>query len=622
MRRLSVVFVGLLAACQASQEPTVSSGRPMRIEGLAPVPTSSLAVAYRLQVPAPATHYVHIQASFPARGRETITVMMPVWTPGSYLVREFARHVDRLTAENESGGSLVIQKVRKNRWRVHLGGAKQAVLRYRVYCNEPSVRTNSVDEDFLVLAGAATFLADTEALDAPHELILDIADVYVGVAADMPEAKSGVWLARNYDHLVDAPIIAGDLRRLPFDVQGVPHELIHVGGAAQWPDERSQTDVARLAKEVVDFWRDVPYGRYLFLNVINETRGGLEHKGSTLMMTKRFQASTEAGYRSWLGLVSHEFFHAWNGKRLRPQALGPFDYENEVYTEALWFVEGLTSYYDDLLMFRAGLMSQKQYLAALSKQIKRLEGTPGRLEQPLSRASYDAWIEYYRHDESSKNTTISYYTKGSVVGFVLDMEIRHATGGTKSLDDVMRAAYLSYSKGRGYSDAELLDVFEEVGGKKVRELVRVLTTTTIPINYDRALKWAGLRFKKAKDPDMKATARSRAEKLREQTWLGVETKDRGGRLVIERVVAESPAEKAGLQFEDEIVALDGVRIQSGLADRLKLYSPKDKVDVLVARRKSMRTQSVVLGTKPLLQFDLQVDPEANQRAKKHRGEWL
>lgn len=615
-------LASLVVACQPTKAPRASAPEPSTIAGLAPVPTSSAAVAYRLSVPAPATHYAHIQAVFPARGRETITVMMPVWTPGSYLVREYARHIDRLSAEDPAGRPLPMEKVRKNRWRVQLKGADRAILRYRVYANEPSVRTNSIDEDFFVLAGAATFLADTEALAAPHELTLDIGKVYADVAADMPVDGAGVRRARNYDHLVDAPIVAGDLRRLPFKVEGVPHELIHLGAAEHWPDKRTQTDVARLTEEIVSFWGEIPYERYLFFNVINETRGGLEHKGSTLMMSKRFQTRTEAGYRSWLGLVSHEFFHTWNGKRLRPHALGPFDYENEVYTESLWFVEGLTSYYDDLLMHRAGLMNQKQYFKALSKQIGRLEGTPGRLEQPLSRASYDAWIEYYRHDESSKNTTVSYYTKGSVVGFVLDMEIRKATGGTKSLDDVMKAAYRGYSMERGYSRTELLDVFEQVAGKKIRQRVEVLTTTTEPIDYKRALHWAGLRFKSPAAPDKEATAIERAETLRKKTWLGVETEDRSGRLVIKRVVSGSPAEQGGLQFGDEIVALDGVRINADLPKRLKLYSAQDKVSVLIARRKSMQTRTVVLGTAPKSQFELQIDPDASALADKHRRDWL
>lgn len=623
MRRLLLLAAAALFGCpEATKAPAPA---PVAADAASPAPvhSSSVAVTYRVSVPAPSTHYVWVQASLPARGRDAITVMMPVWTPGSYLVREFARHVDRISATAPDGRRLPLEKVKKNRWRIELGGASQAILRYRLYCREASVRTNYVDDAHLVLNGAATFITDTEALGAPHEVELALEGRFGDVAVSLPKGEGGRRVAADYDALVDAPIVAGALRRLPFEVQGVPHELVQLGGEGLWPDARAARDVARVTETLARFWGVVPYDRYLFLNVIGLGGGGLEHKGSTLMMPRRFDARTQDGYRGWLGLVAHEHFHTWNGKRLRPSGLGPFDYEREVYTRGLWVVEGLTSYYDDLIVRRAGLADEAAYLKALSKQIARLEQTPGRLEMPLAQASYDAWIEFYRPDASSRNTTVSYYNKGAVVGFVLDMAIRRATGGGESLDDVMRAAYARYSGEAGYDSEALYALFESVGGAEVRALAERLAETTEEIDYGPALDWVGLRFApEPPAPKPEADEASRREALRKRAWLGVDVESRGGRVLITQVVTASPAEQGGLQVDDEIVALDGVRLDGALADRVRLYLPGDELEVLLARHGRMLERRVRLGARPRTKYTLQVDPRASTRAARHRGAWL
>lgn len=615
MRRAAGLLLVAAAACaEAPSNPKTPARPALRVA------SSSVAASYRLSVPAPSTHYVEVQASFPARGQQALTLMLPVWTPGSYKVREYARHVDQVQAQAPDGRRLAVRKVNKNRWRVQLDGAPQARLRYRVYANEPTVRTSYVDDAYLVLAGAATFLTDPSALDAPHVVELDL-EGYEDVAVALPRSEDGRLVAEDYDALVDAPIVAGALRRLPFEVEGVPHELVQLGGRGQWPDARAARDVAGLTRTLADFWGQVPYPRYLFLNVLGLGRGGLEHRGCTLMMRGAMAARTEAGYRRWLGLVAHEHFHTWNGKRLRPRVLGPFDYEREVYTHALWFVEGLTSYYDDLLVRRAGLSTEAQYLEALSGQIQRLEHTPGRLQMPLARASFEAWIEFYRRDESSENTTISYYNKGAVAGFVLDMAIRDATGGYRSLDHVMRRLYADFSGAEGYTTADLYAAFEAIGGEAVRELAVRLVETTEEVEYRGALAWVGLRFAPEAELPSAQDEAARREALRKRAWLGLESEGGGGRTVISRVVAGGPAEKAGLQAGDELIALDGYRVAGPLAERVQLYLPGDELGVLVARHGRMRTLRVQVGTQPR-RFRLQIDPRANHRARRHRADWL
>lgn len=623
MSRRLACLLALAAGCarpEAPPAPSASASPPP-----APVvATASTAVAYRISFPAPATHFVEVQATLPTRGRAELTLVMPVWTPGSYLVREYARHLERLAAFDPAGAPLAVRKVQKSRWVVATGGAPQVNLRYRIYARAQAVQQSYVDADYAVLVGAGTFLQDLDAPDAPYEVTVVRPDAYPDLAVALPWTPSGALMAADYDALVDAPLVLGPLRRRAFEVAGTPHELVTVGGDGVWPDDEAAAGAADVVRAARALWGPLDCPRYLFLNVVNGEGGGLEHRCSTLIMAQRFGARTPDALRAWLSLVAHEYFHANNGKRLRPEALGPFDYEREAYTHGLWFVEGFTSYYDDLLVRRAGRMSDEQYLETLSKQIERLEGTPGRLEQPLAMASFDAWIEFYRPDESSRNTTVSYYTKGAVVAFVLDAALRAATDGRRSLDDLMRLAHARYAGARGYDDAELLGLFEELGGPEVGALARRLVETTAPVPYDVALAYFGLRFRPDPDAvDPKASAEAQAAAERSRTWLGVYTQQRDGRLVISEVVVGGPAEQAGLQVDDELLALDGLRIPGAdLAARTKLYRPGDTVRVDLARRGRMRQLALTFGARPRAHYGLEVHPGAASLTAARRRAWL
>ncbi|HUH06074.1 MAG TPA: hypothetical protein VML75_28990, partial [Kofleriaceae bacterium] len=427
------------------------------------------AIEHTLGFAAPETHYIDVTTTVPTGGAETIELMLPVWTPGSYLVREYARHIEGLRAATLEGAPLAVEKSRKNRWRVTTAGAARIAVRYRLYARELTVRTNFVDRDLAVISGAATFLVPVGELALPHDIKLTDTEQWPQVGTALPAHPSGDarrFLAPDYDTLVDSPIVLGSGTSHDLEVEGVIHQLASFGGATVWDDQRAASDVTSLIRTQLEMWRIVPYPRYVFLNILENSGGGggLEHKASTLLLWSPWSTRKRSDYLRWLGLVSHELFHTWNGKRLRPIELGPFDYENEVHTESLWMVEGLTSYYDDLLVRRAGLSSHKEYLEALSSQIDSLESTPGREVQPLSLSSYDAWIKYYRGDENSVNSSISYYTKGAVVGFLLDAEIRKRSLGRRSLDDLMRQAYERYAGDQGYTSEQFRTLAEEVAG--------------------------------------------------------------------------------------------------------------------------------------------------------------
>ncbi|HUP38781.1 MAG TPA: PDZ domain-containing protein [Vicinamibacterales bacterium] len=606
----------------------MSSGPKPRAQGLKPILAVLLllwapqAVAqtpdpirYTVSFPAPHTHYLEVEASYPTEGRGFIDLMMAVWTPGSYLIREYERHVEALTAADLSRAPLAVEKTRKNRWRVTTNGARTVSVRYRVYAHEMTVRTNWVDEEFAMINGAPTFIT---LLESPsrraHVVRLDLPRTWAGSFSGMtPGPGVNTYVAADYDTLVDSPIVAGSPSVYEFPVRGKTHYLVNFRERGVWNGPQAARDLAKIAQTTAEFWGDAPFDRYYFFNVIGSTANGLEHKNSTLMNIPLEATQSREGYLEWLSLASHEYFHAWNVKRLRPVELGPFDYENEVYTKALWFVEGITDYYADLLLARAGVSTREEYLDALSKQIRALHTTPGRLEQSVESASYDAWIKYYRADENTPNTAISYYVKGAVIGFVLDAHIRHATNGAKSLHDVMRVMRERFSGEKGFSreDARAV-VAEVVGSAKARDartlMARVLETTA-ELDYTEVLEWFGLRMTPP------ATA--------PRAYLGIASRIDNGKTVVSGIRRGSPAAAAGMSLLDEIVAIDGEPLPAGqLASRLERLSPGANVTFTIARGGATRTMNIVLATDPGHGWQLSPAPAATRTQSQHLDAWL
>jgi predicted metalloprotease with PDZ domain len=562
-----------------------------------------------------------VEAILPSDGHAQIEVFMPVWTPGSYLVREYARNVEGISAKAGTGQSLVVTKRVKNRWTIQAEGASEVHLIYSIYCREMSVRTNWVEESFALLNGAPTFITLVGGLKRPHEVQLVLPAAWkttlTGLAA-APDGGPHRYIAPDYDTLVDSPIVAGNPVVHKFDVDGIPHYLVNQGEDSTWDGKRAAADVAKIVQHYRQMWGSLPYDKYVFLNLITESGGGLEHRNSVCMMTNRWATRTRRAYLGWLGLVSHEYFHVWNIKRLRPVELGPFDYDNENPTKSLWVAEGITDYYAPLALRRAGLSSQQEFLTGagengtggLSGVINTLQTTPGRLAQSAEQASFDAWIKLYRPDENSVNTTISYYTKGAVVGWLLDARIRKCTNGAKTLDDLMRRAFERYSGDRGYTPAQFKRAAEEVADAPLQEFFRHTVESVEELDYSEALDWFGLRFKQPASGAKKA-------------WLGADTKVDSGRLLISRIPRGTPAFSAGLNVDDEILAIGDYRVRAEqFAAHLENYHAGDKVSVLVARREKLTRINVVLGEEPPKIWQLEVRPDASNTQKQNLAAWL
>lgn len=570
-------------------------------------------IRYTLRFPAPHTHYVEVEAVYPTGGRPQIELFMAVWTPGSYLVREYERHVENLMARGPGGGPAAITKTRKNRWQLQTGGVRSVTVTYRVYGREMTVRNNWIESAFAMLNGAPTFISLIGGTARAHEVRIELPTGWKeSVTALTPGSGPHAYRADDFDTLVDSPIFLGNPVVRQFTVAGKRHVLALEGDPSFFDGDRAGADAQKIVKvagKVMGGKYDYPH--YYMLNLVSDAGGGLEHKNSFLTMSSRFATRTPRAYQDWLGLVAHEYFHNWNIKRLRPIELGPvFDYENEVHTKALWIAEGFTDYYAGVILKRAGLLTREEYLDELSNQIEAVQNTPGRLVTAVSMASYDTWIKQYRPDENTANTTVNYYPKGAVIAFLLDARIRRATNGAKSLDDAMQLAYQRYSGAKGYTLEQFYKTMSDTAGTSLQPFFATTAESTEELDYKESLDWFGLRFRPV-DTKIK------------RAWLGANARIDNARLVVTSVRRDTPAFAAGVNVDDEILAIDEVRVRpDGLAAHLEQYAAGQRINLLVGRRDRLTRLEVTLGVEPGRPWRLEVDPGASEAQKDRLIAWL
>jgi predicted metalloprotease with PDZ domain len=459
-------------------------------------------IIYTVSAPAPVTHIARVQARIPTGRRPTIELMMAVWSPGFYKVENYANRLDSLSARSVDGRVLAVDRVASNRWRVHTDGLPTVIVSYTLLCAQRSVTTNWIDDSLAVFNGPATFVTLADSARPPAEVHLELAPGWSASATSLlpsPDGNPNHYVAPDYDTLVDSPIIAGHLSIHTFAVDGIPHLLVDAGNVGSFDGARAAHDIEKFVRENRIFWGFLPYHKYVFLNVFRQGRGGLEHLNSTLLTTSADRLATPTAYFNWIAYVSHEYFHAYNVKRLRPVELGPFDYEHPPSTPSLWIAEGLTSYYGEMLATRGGDGTPADFLATLSGHIAAVQHSPGRLVETLSQSSLDVWGGGTSGVGRDQSRTIDYYEKGPVVGWLLDARIRHATADRRSLDDVMRLAYTRYSGAHGFTPAQFRQTADDVSGTKLEPLFHATLDSTEELSYQEALDWFGLRFGSSAD---------------------------------------------------------------------------------------------------------------------------
>ena len=480
---------------------------------------------------------------------------LPVWIPGSYMVREFSRHLSKLRAQ-QGTRECRVEQLDKCSWQVHSEGAQALTVVYEVYAFDTSVRTAFLDAHRGFFNGTGLCLRVDGREAEPHRLRLGKLPAGWQVATAMPPtARRHEYVCADYDELVDHPVEMGDFWRGEFRVRGVPHEFVVAGAWPGFDGERLLADARRICETQISFWHGrgkPPLQRYVFmLNAVDEGYGGLEHRASTALICARRQlprvgvAQAGDGYVTLLGLISHEYFHTWNVKRLKPRDFERIDFARENYTRLLWFFEGFTSYYDDLLLLRAGLIDAPRYLRLLAKTVSGVLATPGRRQQSVAESSFDAWIKYYRSDENTPNATISYYTKGALVALALDLSLRAA--GRGSLDDVMRGLW-ARSAGGSIDEADIAQALQQLAGRSMQPELDAWVHGTEDLPLQGLLQRAGVAWL-AENGDLAAELGLRVS---EGALSGIHVKS---------VLRGSVAERAGVSAGDELLAIDGWRLR-------------------------------------------------------------
>ena len=571
--------------------------------------SAQAAVHYRVQVLSHSAHLWQVTMTI-AEPASTQALRLPVWIPGSYLVREFSRHLQGLQC-SQSGRVVPLTQCDKAGWLAACDSAQPLEVRYQVYAFDNSVRTAYLSDVRGFFNATSLCLMAQNQTELPHVLELvrgrDMKGWQVATGLKpqgVDVAGFGSYLAADYDELADCPVEMGEFWSGDFTACGVSHRFVVAGALPSMDGERLLRDAQKICETQICFWHSngskpgkglakrVPFSRYVFmLHAVDESYGGLEHRNSTALIANRRDlprkgdAKTSEGYTTLLGLISHEYFHTWNVKRLRPAEFARYDYTQENYTELLWFFEGFTSYYDDLLLRRAGLIDDATYLKLLGKTINQVAQTPGRLVQSVAQASLDAWIKYYRPDENTPNLTVSYYTKGALVALCLDLKLR--AEGKTTLDAVMRALWARCAGGPMSQD-DLLFVLRHLSGRPWNGEIKSWVHSTRELPLKTLLIGQGLEVQ-----DEPAVMAQR---------LGVRTEEVGGAVKIKMVLSAGAAQAAGFMAGDEWL---GVSVAAGrgsasewrlskLDDLALLLGEQNRFSALVSRDKRLLRLPVVL----------------------------
>jgi predicted metalloprotease with PDZ domain len=570
-------------------------------------------LCYQVGMSMPESHLFEVTLQIEGWQASLLDLKFPVWTPGSYLVREYAKHLQDFSAWDENGRALKWCKKSKNYWQVETAEISAITVRYRIFANELTVRTNHLDATHGYFNGAALFfyVLGWEREPIEVKIVVPKSDWHVTTALPAVEGKVNRFVAADFDTLVDSPFEIGCHQVDEFEVLGKPHAWA-IWGEGNYQRDRLIEDTKKIVQVEADLFGGLPYDRYIFiLHTPTSGYGGLEHKDCCSLIYPRFGFRNSDKYNSFMQLVAHEFFHLWNIKRIRPKGLEKFDYEQENYTPCLWFCEGTTSYYDLLIPYRAKIYDVKTYLQEVSKEITRLQTTPGRKVQPASEASFDAWIKLYRRDANSDNSQISYYLKGAQVSFLLDLLIRERWENARSLDDVMRQMWQQFGVDEiGFTSAQLQQTIESVAGKDLADFLAKYVDGTDELPFNEYLEPFGLQLEENGEEEQPPS-------------IGFKVKREKGHELIKFVEVGSPAQIAGIDPGDELLAIDGIRVTAEqLNERLKDYETGNTIRVTVFHQDELKTLPVTLAPpRPNSYKIVAVDRPSEVQQKNFAG-WL
>lgn len=596
-------------------------------------------VHYRIIPSQPEAHLFKVELHIAKPDPAGQVLSLPAWIPGSYMIRDFAKNIITIEAHDSNGQRVPLEKCDKQTWRC-ASCDTALTLRYTVYAWDLSVRSAHLDSTHGYFNGTSVFLRVHGQDDMPCsvEIAPPDGEQYANwrIATTLPSQAAQPWsfghfLAADYDELIDHPVEMGDFTLIEFEAAGIPHAMT-LTGRHYADSERLARDLKKICEYHIDLFSEAPFERYLFQTmVVCNGYGGLEHRSSTSLMCNREDLplagdeTISEGYRNFLGLCSHEYFHSWNVKRIKPDVFLPYDLSQESHTPLLWAFEGFTAYYDDISLVRCGLIPAEGYLELLGQTITRVIRGNGRTKQSLSESSFDTWTKFYKQDENAPNAIVSYYTKGSLVALALDLTLR-SSHGERSLDDVMRALWQRYGKpyNRGISPAEMEALLNEVAGKDLTALLKPALYGTDDLPLGQLLQQMGveLKWRRATSNSDKGGTAGKESALTPLA-LGVRygNDSLGAKLL--NVFDGGAAQQAGLSAGDILIAVDGLRAtQENIEKLLNYHRQRGAVTVHAFRRDELMQFEVPIRPAPEDTCYLTLNENTGKDNRARRNAWL
>jgi predicted metalloprotease with PDZ domain len=571
-------------------------------------------ITYELGMSKPSTHLFEVNISFEnlPEAENSIDLILPAWRPGRYLIFDFASGVQEFNALDKAGNSLVWKKIDKNTWRIDLNKNRNFSASYKVYSNEFSLRTRGLNDEHGFVDGTSLFMYSERYRSLPVILKVHPFDGWhVSTGLENNKEESNSFRASDYDYFVDSPLEIGNQEDIEFSVDNKEH-VISFFGQANYNREMLINDFTKIIRKNLEFWGKLPYERYLFIiHCERQGSGGTEHINSCVLGIRPSFFETTDEYKGFLRLVSHEFFHTWNVKQLRPKGLTPYDYTKENYTEELWIAEGATSYYDGLIALRAGLLDVDDFYNEITNSVEEERRRPGNRLQSLSESSFDAWIKYWKNNAQQRyNTESDYYGKGADVSLILDLELRQRTENKTSLDDVFRLMYERFPLGAtGYINSDFQKTCEELSATSFKQFFDDNVYGTKVLEWEKYLNYAGLELS-AKDSTIVPA-------------IGLMTELRGEKIFVKDVISGSAAEDATITSGDQIVALDYEMVSYGdMNKNVEKLQPGDSLTLTIFRNNKLKDVKLLLKRKKYADYLINKTGNPSTLQKKIYESWL
>lgn len=571
-------------------------------------------IEYLVSMPNPHTHYFEVEVRLNNYGRDYVDFKMPVWTPGSYLVREYEKNVEGFHAAGfHDQKSLKFHKVNKNTWRVEKEKEQSIAIKYRVYAFEGFIRMSYLDEDHALIMANTIFMYVDELKDNSTVLRLSYPDTWKSISTSLSELneEKNAYHVPNYDILVDSPIEIGNHEKIQFEAADVPHEVAMVG-KVEFDEDKLVRDLSKIIESATSIFGENPNESYTFIIQTDKRGGGLEHMNSTILGVDRWTFSNQRSYNYFLSLAAHEYFHLWMVKRLKPVELEVLNYDQEVYTDLLWVMEGFTSYFEEKIMLDCGFYTEQKFINNLLSAMEKIQNSPGSREQSVAEASFDAWIKFYRRDENSVNNQISYYDKGMVLGALLDLEIIAGSKGKKSLDDVVSQLYHQYfkQKNTGVTSQIIKQASEKAAKKDLTSFFNDNVFSAKDLDNEKYLNLAGI--------DLIETNGDSGAKS-----IGISYGQSDNSLTIKTVIKGGSAFDNGFNVGDELISLNGYRVNSrNFTTILNHYKIGDMVTLLISRKGLVLEKELDIGKDETVNYRYEITKNPSKQQLKVYNTWL